>query len=305
MGKKRILITGGTGSLGSFLVSRWYATHTLTVVSRNPHKQAELARSFPNVNFVLTDICNAGEMERACRDQDILIHAAALKQVDIGEAHPVEYARVNIFGTITVMEAWKATHIGNNNGKALFIATDKAASPLNCYGRCKGVATDIWRKYGGSVIRYGNVVESRGSFFQLWKIALAEKQPLVVRTPEPTRFFLTLDDAAELVEDALDVMDGIGGIFAPHSLSAFSVHDVAKYLNNIYSTGIIEEPLGNYEKIDEVLLALGEGPKAVSNLLSVVTPTWGVDKATMDRFCSRTAPRMTAAEVLERGKWML
>ena len=110
----RILITGGTGSLGTALVARWKENHELTILSRNPHNQATLKRLAPNVAFFLSDICDKGEVKGACEGQDWLVHTAALKQVDVGEFHPSEFFRVNTFGSKVVSEAWAETHTKGN-----------------------------------------------------------------------------------------------------------------------------------------------------------------------------------------------
>lgn len=308
--KRRILITGGTGSLGSVLTKKWATEgHQVTVVSRNPHRQAALSKEVPNATFILSDICNQSEMERACREQDILIHAAALKQVDVGEYHPVEYARVNIQGTITIASAWTATH-PRNDGYVLGIGSDKGVSSLNAYGASKKLLESIFRKYKFSILRYGNVLGSRGSALQMWKIALAEHQPLLVRTPFPTRFLLTLNEAVALIEDALRLMETSefkheGGIFVPYNLVAFSIKELADYIAKQHGRGVVFESLLPYEKVHESLVADGEGPRQVSDKLCMIVPSWDEPERLMDQFRSNTAPRIGPEEVLRRVDWKL
>lgn len=292
----RILITGGAGSLGTALCRHWYSKHDLTVLSRDPHKQARLTAEMPGIRFILADICNEGEVRRACEGQDVLVHAAALKDVGTGEFHPSEFIRVNVLGSETVVQQWHTTHPANS-GKVLLVSTDKAASPINAYGKSKGLAEAIFRKYDYSAIRYGNVIESVGSFIHKWKAAIAEGKPIRVREPEPTRFLLRMSEAIALIEDALDLIDkGSSGIFVPHSLKAFSVWQAAAALK----VPVEYEPLLPYEKKHEQLVAEGEIPVWESELLSRIKPGWSYDYL---GFRSDNVDRLTGREVLEVLGW--
>ncbi len=299
----RILITGGTGSLGSVLVKEWTKQgHEITVLSRNPHKQAALGREFPNVTFVLTDICNYPDVRRACVGQDWCIHTAALKQVDVGEYHPHEFIRVNEQGTINLTEAWAATHSPIERTHLIGISSDKACAPINTYGRSKGQMEAIIRKTHGSVVRYGNVVESAGSFYQIWKINADKHGVIQVRIPEPTRFLLTFKDAMAIVEGAMNLVVGDDeGIYVPHNLRAFSLHDVAIWFARKYDCAIEEESLLPYEKVNERLVADGELPISVSHILSKIVPGWGQD---ISMFQSDKAKRLTADSVAEILGWI-
>jgi UDP-N-acetylglucosamine 4,6-dehydratase len=295
--KQRILITGGTGSLGTALVRRWYDKHYLTVLSRDPHKQTRLTAEFPKVRFVLADICNAGEVYKACEGQDILVHCAALKDVGTGEYYPSEFIRVNVTGSQTVAEAWRETHKARPN-KALLISTDKACASINLYGKTKATAESVFRKYDYSVVRYGNVMGSNGSFLPLWRDAITQGKPIKVRTPEPTRFFLKMDDAIALIEDALDLIEhsGENGIFVPHNLKAFSIADVARALNH----PVEMVSLLPYEKQHESLVAEGEDVVMETELLARIRPGWNQN---WRLFKSDVAQRMTGEEVLEVLGW--
>ncbi len=300
----KALITGGTGSLGQALVARWNEIVELTVLSRDPHKQAELAARYPSTRFILADINNIAEVERACRGQDILIHAAALKDVSTGEYHPSEFARVNVQGSLSVCRAWANTH-QYQEGLALLISTDKAVNALNMYGATKKVAEAIFRKQDFSVLRYGNVVSSNGAFIYKWRAAVANQQPIVVRRGTvdqyPTRFFLTLEHALDLIDDAIAIAGQYGnGIFIPRQLKAFSIMDAADaFMRSTTMPGrhpvsVQHAPLLPYEKLHERLLAEGENASPVSDLLCKVSPGWGLSQ----EFESYHAPRLTGAEVL-------
>ena len=115
--RTRFLITGGTGSLGSALARKWASRHDLTLLSRDPHKQVALRRELPDVQFILADVTDFNAVRMACDGKDFLIHAAALKHVDLGQVYPAEFVRVNVGGTETVLRAWGRTHarLGEGN----------------------------------------------------------------------------------------------------------------------------------------------------------------------------------------------
>lgn len=304
---KHILITGGTGSLGQALVAKWHKDNQLTILSRNPHKQSEVAEKYELLPdcFVLADICDYEAVKRACADQDIMIHAAALKVVSQGEANPDEYMRVNCLGTQTVIRAWKDTH-GPPPYKprsALYINSDKSVAPINLYGITKAIGERLFINAGFSSLRYGNVVESQGSFIHRWQAQIAKGQKITLRQPEPTRFFVSMAQAIDLIEDALFLMKyGNNGVFVPYALGSFSVHDVARAL---YPWSDIEsiadfEPLQPGEKQHEVLIiSEGEYIKPVSGQLALVK--WGHKTKTENLICSghRLMSKMTGRQVLE------
>ncbi len=305
-----ILITGGTGSLGSALVKKWIGEgHKLTVVSRDDHKQMAMRQVWPQIRFYSLDIGDAGAYRRlldASEGQDVCVHCAAAKYVSMGEYQPFAYLNTNVLGTLYLLQAWKQCH--GNCKKVLFLNTDKSISPINTYGYAKALAGALIRAegYDGSVLRYGNVVGSNGSFLSAWKRQAEQGQSIKVKRglPSggfPTRFFLTMDGAVELVEVALSLMaKGEGGVFLPPSLPAFSVMAVAEATGLPYQVAGIEPA----EKLHEVLLARGEGWEATGNPMLVrrVLCYWGRDSY-YEAFRSDTAPRMAGNAVLEALEW--
>lgn len=299
--RKNILITGGTGSLGSALVARWHQNHNITVLSRDWLKQARMKRLYPGVTFTLADICDRDAVSRACIGQDILVHCAALKDVRAGEENPGEYIRVNIEGSKVVSSAWKMTtpyileQIGYSNRPALYINSDKACSPLNHYGVTKKAGESLFINAGFSSIRYGNVISSNGSFLQVWKSRIESGQPIIARTPTPTRFALSLDQAVDLVQDALSQPPGI---YIPHGLPAFLLADVVDVFKRRYDCKVHYEELLQGEKRHEILLAEGELAERMSDLLARVVYTYEPDKRMEQfRFNSKTAPRLGREEI--------
>lgn len=308
--RTRFLITGGTGSLGSALARKWASRHDLTLLSRDPHKQVALRRELPDVQFILADVTDFNAVRMACDGKDFLIHAAALKHVDLGQVYPAEFVRVNVGGTETVLRAWGRTHArlgeGNIFAPTLFISTDKACSVINLYGATKLIGEFMWKARGGSVLRYGNVVESRGSFIEAWQEQDSRGEALKLRGPEPTRFFLTIDRAVALVEEAVEhiLMKKKRGLslpitFVPHDLRAFSVWRVAAALE-LELKELEHAPLLPGEKQHEVLVGNGEVARRLGKLLSMIV--WGHARADPG-FCSETAPHMSGREVLEAVGW--
>jgi UDP-N-acetylglucosamine 4,6-dehydratase len=302
----RTLITGGTGSLGQALIPV-FLQHgdTVTVLSRNPHKQAELLNKYPTVHAILGDICDRETMLRACQGQDVVVGAAANKRVERGDTDAREYYRVNVMGALNTAEACRM----NGVGKAVFISSDKCVSPCNTYGMTKALGERLWLAEQSaysptkfSCVRYGNVVQSNGSVWHVWQDRIAKGLPLIVREPEPTRFFLSLADAVKIVTDALRVMNG-GEVFVPSYVPSFSLWDLARKLQP--ESQWQKEPLGATEKQHEILVAPTE---FVEPIFGQNTDLWRVlprispkVQQTMDMFCSATPSlRLTADEVIKR-----
>jgi len=290
----KILITGGTGSLGSQL-TQFYVNRgaDVTVFSRDPHKQIALKEKVPNARYVLGDICDFGGLRDVIEGQDVVVHTAALKHIGLGESNVAEFIRINVIGSLNVANACLDADIE----KSLLISSDKAVLPVNLYGKSKSVAEDIFISFGYSCLRYGNVVDSRNSFLDVWKRALLAGEKIAVRFPEPTRFFLTIDDAIKLVDSALanaDLSDVAGGIFVPANLRSFSLLDVVRYLG-IDNKFIKEESLLPGEKQHEILVSEHEQGKQLNNILSIV---WKGFNGLLDKslYCSKTSPRVDPTE---------
>ncbi len=231
-----ILITGGTGSLGIALITEMVKKgHKVTSISRDDRKQNEMRQVFPMVRFHALNIGDAGSYQHLvgiAQNQDVCVHAAAMKIVSEAEYQPFAYFNTNCMGTLFLLEAWQKTH--GNCSQFLYINSDKAIDALTTYGLMKGVGAALVRTpgYNGSILRYGNVVGSNGSFLSAWKRQVGDGQPIKVKKGYPidqfpTRFFLRMDKAVALVEAALDLMDKLeGGVFLPPGLPAFSIGSV-------------------------------------------------------------------------------
>lgn len=312
---RKILITGGTGSLGtalikrlaSYPITRYGAEYDITVLSRDAHKQVRLAREYPQVNFVLADVCDEHAVRDACEGKDIVIHAAAMKILSWGEAHTEELVRVNVEGTRNVARACNSANVP----KCLLISTDKAPDPINAYGKSKAIAESIWtntksRRSLFCAVRYGNVLNSNGSVWNVWNEQLKAGKPITVRVPEATRFILTVDQAVSIVFSVLSVM-GTGNtgernvIYIPAMLPAFSVHDLARAMVPDESQWSME-PLLPGEKVAEVLLGTEEHAYQVSTDLWQLTKSTRMNHADRGKFCSATTGRISGEQVMKAMK---
>jgi UDP-N-acetylglucosamine 4,6-dehydratase/5-epimerase len=220
---KTILLTGGTGSFGhkfTEVVLKEYNPSSLRIYSRGEYNQYKMEQKFNDerIRFLIGDVRDRDRLHRAMNGVDIVIHAAALKQVPACEYNPIEAVRTNIDGAVNIIDA----AIDNSVEKVMAISTDKAVHPVNLYGATKMVAEKLFvqgNAYSGknrtkfSCARYGNVIGSRGSV-----IPLFEKQKdtgvLTITDERMTRFWLNLDQGVHFVLNSLDVMHG-GEIFVP------------------------------------------------------------------------------------------
>ncbi|WP_144550632.1 UDP-N-acetylglucosamine 4,6-dehydratase (inverting) [Bacillus sp. X1(2014)] len=231
---KTILITGGTGSFGKNFVSKILKTAVKKVIifSRDELKQYEMAQEYndPRIRFFIGDVRDKERLFRAFNGVDIVIHAAALKHVGVCEYNPFEAIKTNIHGAQNIIEA----AIDRGVEKVIALSTDKAANPINLYGATKLASDKLFvaaNSYTGgkttkfAVVRYGNVVGSRGSvvpFFQKMK----ETGKLPITDKRMTRFWITLDQGVQFVIDSLNRMNG-GEIFVP-KIPSMKVTDLAE-----------------------------------------------------------------------------
>lgn len=188
-----ILVTGGTGSFGHAFAER---TDTLRIYSRDEEKQRLMALRFPQHEYVIGDVRDRDALRRAMRGVDAVIHAAALKQVPTGERFPSEVVATNVGGAQHVVDAADGRLV-------VALSTDKAVEPVNAYGASKMLAEHIVLAAGGAVVRYGNVLGSRGSIVPVFRDQVRAGRPITITDPSMTRFVLTLPEAVGLVVEAL------------------------------------------------------------------------------------------------------
>lgn len=257
---KSILITGGTGSFGRQFVRAIlgrYQPKRVAVFSRDELKQYEMHQEFNAscMRYFLGDVRDRDRMTQAMRGVDIVIHAAALKQVPAAEYNPMECVKTNVHGAENVI----AAAIENEVERVVALSTDKAANPINLYGATKLVSDKLFvagnNLAGGhrtrfAVVRYGNVVDSRGSVVPLFRKLLADgKRALPITDPRMTRFWITLDQGVAFVLRSLERMQG-GEIFVPKIPSA-RITDLAEAMAPGVPTSVIGIRPG--EKLHEVM----------------------------------------------------
>lgn len=258
--QQTILITGGTGSFGKQCVKTLlerYQPKKVIVYSRDELKQYEMSQEFsdPVMRFFIGDVRDADRLRLAMRGVDYVIHAAALKQVPAAEYNPMECIKTNINGANNVIDA----ALENDVKKVIALSTDKAASPINLYGATKlasdklfvaanNIAGDRVTRF--AVVRYGNVVGSRGSvvpFFQ--KLVHQGATEIPVTDPRMTRFWITLPQGVDLVLKSFERMQG-GEIFVP-KIPSMRILDLAEAIAPGVPTKVVGIRPG--EKLHEVM----------------------------------------------------
>jgi UDP-N-acetylglucosamine 4,6-dehydratase (inverting) len=235
-----VLITGGTGSFGKkfteIILRRYPAVKRLVIFSRDELKQFEMSqqypeRQYPQVRFFLGDVRDNARFKRACEGIDVIIHAAALKQVPAAEYNPDEFIKTNILGAQNVIDA----ALNTNVKVVIALSTDKAAAPINLYGATKLVSDKLFiaannikgkRDIRFSVVRYGNVMGSRGSVIPFFIQKAMKGEPIPITDKAMTRFNISLEMGVDMVLWAVE--NALGGeIFVP-KIPSYKIETVAK-----------------------------------------------------------------------------
>lgn len=282
-----ILITGGTGSLGKKLTSKIlsrFKPKKIIILSRDELKQFEMMQEFtdPCLRFFIGDVRDKERLYRAFEGVDYVIHAAALKQVPAAEYNPFEAIKTNILGAQNVIDV--SVDLGVK--KVVALSTDKAANPINLYGATKLCSDKLFisgNSYAGSkptrfsVVRYGNVVGSRGSVIPLF-LKMRKGGVVPITDVRMTRFWITLDQGAELVLNAFFKMKG-GEIFVPKIPSA-SMLDVAKAVAPECEIKVVGIRPG--EKLHEALISEDDGRLTLEYddyyVIQPQFPWWGEER---------------------------
>jgi UDP-N-acetylglucosamine 4,6-dehydratase/5-epimerase len=263
LNNKTILITGGTGSLGKKLVQIIidnYKPEKLIIFSRDELKQFEMSQrwsmeKYPFMRYFLGDVRDKERLIRAFWNVDYVIHAAALKQVPAAEYNPEEFIKTNVLGAMNIVDAALVSGVK----KVVALSTDKACNPINLYGATKLCSDKLFvsassydglNKTGFAVVRYGNVMGSRGSVIPFFKERM-KTGVLPITDTEMTRFWITLDQAAHLVIFSLANMKG-GEIFVP-KIPSMKITDLAKAIAPDCKQEIVGVRPG--EKIHESLIS--------------------------------------------------
>jgi UDP-N-acetylglucosamine 4,6-dehydratase len=315
---KAVLVTGGTGSFGQRFVRvalERLNPRKLIVFSRDELKQSEMMAAFPKedrLRFFLGDIRDQQRLRRALDGVNYVVHAAALKQVPMGEYNPIELIRTNIMGAAHLIDA----AIDKDVEKIVALSTDKAANPINLYGATKLCADKLFvagnsyagvRKTRFSVVRYGNVLGSRGSVIPFFK-RMRETGVIPVTDPSMTRFWITLDQGVAFVVKAFAQMEG-GEIFVP-KIPSMTLRDLAEAV----APGCRYETIGIRpgEKLHEVMIPADDARNTVdAGEMYVILPAfqawdtphaWSTLRRVPENFCyaSDTNPWKLSREELSK-----
>ena len=261
--KKRILVTGGTGSWGYELIRQLLTKQPeeIIVYSRNETAQVAMDRSFedPRLSFCIGDVRDKAALALACRGVDIVFHLAALKHVPVCEEQPYEALKTNVIGTQNVIEA----AIEQRVEKVIYISTDKAANPSNFYGMTKAIGekliiyANILKSSTKFVcVRGGNVLGTNGSVVHLFKEQIQKKRELQITDMRMTRFFLTLQDAIKMLFKATE--SSFGGEIYVMMMPTCRIIDLAEVLiedSGIDGIAIKEKGIRPGEKLHEILMS--------------------------------------------------
>ena len=244
LNNKTILITGGTGSFGkaflNFLLSKNTSIRKIIIFSRDEYKQSKIKEEFGDkyndiIRFFIGDVRDSQRLKSALTGVDILIHAAALKQVPAAEYNPMEFIKTNVIGSQNIVES----SLEANVKKVILLSTDKASSPINLYGATKLCADKLFISANNikgnkdivfCVVRYGNVMGSRGSVVNIFEDQIKKFGKVYLTHPDMTRFNILMQDAIKLVLWAIE--NSIGGELIVPKLHSFYVKDLANIISN-------------------------------------------------------------------------
>ncbi len=302
LNNKSILITGGTGSFGRAFVrtvlQRYPDVKRVVVLSRDELKQFDMAHSMGDkvpkaVRFFIGDVRDGERMRRALEGIDIVVHAAALKQVPAAEYNPFECIKTNVLGAQNVIEAC----LDNGVQRVVALSTDKAAAPVNLYGATKLCSDKLFvaannikgaRDLRFSVVRYGNVMGSRGSVVPFF-VNKRDSGVLPITHPEMTRFTISLEEGVEMVLWALQQAWG-GEIFVP-KIPSYRITDIARAVAPQAEQRVVGIRPG--EKLHEEMITLSDSLNTVDlGRYFAILPTGA--EYSVDDYCSATGGRRVA-----------
>lgn len=253
---KIVLITGGTGSLGTGLLERIKDAKEIRVLSRSEKGQLPLKAKYPTVKFILGDVRDKRAVQDAMRGVDIVLHAAAFKFLDVAEVQARACALTNVLGSVNVIDSALAEP---SVKLCVGISTDKVVNARNVYGASKHIMEKLFREANANsdkiftCVRYGNVRATTGSVLTIWKRQKEEGKPLTITDKRMRRFFFSLDEAIDLI--FYGIKNAKGGEVFVIKMPSYSIYEMAKEI----SDNIVEIGMRPGEKLNEDLIGDYEG----------------------------------------------
>ncbi len=285
---QRILILGGTGSLGHKLVDHFSKTNEIYIYSRDENKQWAMKQEYKELpegqlKFVIGDIRDRERFKYCLHwiKPNIIIIAAALKHIDICEFNPGESITTNILGIKNVIDTVAQEALENKIDfleTVLFVSTDKACSPVNVYGMCKSISERLMVEKSERIskpkfvnVRYGNVINSRGSLIPVLEGIANDpsKKFFYITDLRMTRFFMTLKESVELIENTMKYGE-TGDTYVPKTIKSCSIHDLIKYFSEKYQKPIRTVGLRPGEKLHECLINITEINRTIETIHAYV-----------------------------------
>ena len=312
---KSILITGGTGSFGKkfteIILKKYPDLKRLVIYSRDELKQFDMSQiypedKYPQVRFFIGDVRDKNRFSRACEGIDVIIHTAALKQVPAAEYNPDEFIKTNIGGAQNVIDA----ALENNVEIVIALSTDKAAAPINLYGATKLVSDKLFiaannikgnRNLRFSVVRYGNVMGSRGSVIPFFINVAKNGNTLPITHRQMTRFNISLQDGVKMVLWA--IFKAIGGeIFVP-KIPSYKIETVAKAIAP--KAKLVDVGIRPGEKLHEEMITISDSMNTIDiGKYYAILPTIGNKKIYLDHFGGKEVYEGFSYNSCENEDWI-
>lgn len=305
----KILITGGAGYLGKAIIKRATEEHwdaDITIFSTDAVKHLKIVNEYPQVRSVIGDIRDGDTLWNAMTGKDVVIHAAAVKHIDVSEYNSIDTFDINITGSLNVLRC--AAQLGIP--QVIGISTDKACHPANAYGLSKYAMEKMFAEFSRLelktkflLVRYGNVLDSTASVLTSWKKAVEEGKPIKITDPEMTRFWLSPSQAVDHIEFALSKETAWSGWIYIPNLPGLSIGKLAEYAVGNAEIERIEIRPG--EKLHETLLTLEETfyvsatPSGGRILNPTISPHGRVTCCKQDPITSDTAHQLTKEQLMD------
>jgi UDP-N-acetylglucosamine 4,6-dehydratase len=302
--RRKILITGGTGTVGESFIKEYYNDYYFVVLSRNEAKIAQLLKTFPLVTSYITDVTNYEQLDVIIAKErpDIIIHSAAIKHIDIAEKNPTSAILSNVVGSYNIIK----TAIKNNISLTVGISTDKACNPKSVYGYTKKLMEEMFMDNHTTqnrfvCTRFANVAGSNGSVIPFWKKLINDGSPIKLTDPNMNRLMFTKRDAARLIHAAIDISDAdySKSFILSKKMKSVNLYDLAKLMSNGKEIQIVGLRPG--EKLNESLISSDEMKfvKYKNDYIIIPKDKSTINDSIIDEYSSLTASRASIDEINE------